>query len=245
MYRRGTRIAAIVVGVVSCVLLVRYAVPWAMQRVASGVLGGMTSMRFAPASWANESVENIPAAVPAALDACWQDLQAALAPPAPGQPLAPTATLVLPTGRILATDLNFVDENLPLRRPVKPGRYPVYGFTSARHIVAAVVLQTGKPPVSWVVADAYGDAPAQLRNPNGVWGVSLDSSAIVVDAMVCTRQMTFNPWPIINGTAASVTVDRASGANAVLAELGGVGVHHPYWGLDDAGEPVVLFIIGY
>ena len=147
---------------------------------------------------------------------------------------------MLPTGYLLATDLNFVEDNLPFRRPVPAGRYPVYELRTATGLVAAVVIDPNKTPTAWVIADSYGDTRAQLQQPNGLWGISLDSSAIFVDAVVCQKQSTFDPSPILAQKTNSVVVDQATNANAVCVNLGGAGMCKAHWGIDEESHPIVL-----
>jgi hypothetical protein len=241
MTRKKTTVLVVVVAVV--VLGVLGYVLSRLGRVAVAGLAGAVITRFPPVDWSDEPFETIAAADPDALDAHWQTLQCGLADPGSVDGFVRVATLTLPTGCLLATDVNFVEDNRPFRRPVPPGRYPVYGFRSSTSIVAAVLIAPDQSPTAWVVADMYGDTRAQLQQPNGLWGISLDSSAIFVDAIVCRKQSTFNPWPIFKQTTNSVVVDQATGANAVCVDLGGVGVHKVYWGLDGASQPIVLLAV--
>ncbi len=204
----------------------------------------MAKQPFPPVHWKeDEPVETIPAADPAALDECWRTLQRGLAEPAAVEGFTEVGELVMPTGQLFATDMNFVADNCPLRRPAPTGRHKVYEFGAPVRPVAAVVFDPDKTPAAWVVADAYGTDHAELQKPDGLWGISLDSGAIFVDGVVCQKQLTWNPWPMIEGTTRSIIVDEATGANAVMVDLGGVGVVKAYWALDESSHPVALLAV--
>ena len=192
-----------------------------------------SSSPFSFITWSDEAIESIVVENSDNLNTHWKFLQNGLDDPQSTAGITTAGNLNLPTGRVFATDLNFVADNLPFRRAVLPGTYPVYRYViTAGAPNAAVVINAAVTPKSWVVADAYGDLPADLKNPNGLWGVSLDSSMILVDAAICKT---------------SGTVPAAKGSpmqpNIVTVDLGGVGVAKPYWGLDKDSKPVVLLIV--
>ncbi len=202
--------------------------------------GALLSTRFPPVTWSSEPVQGIPAENQETLNGMWNSFLDLIEDPKISESLIEVGTLVLPTGSILATDLNFVEDNLPFRRQVVPGNYPVFVARTAKGNVAVVLFMPRQTPTVWVVADAFGDDPADSKNPNGLWGISVDSSAILVDAMVCTKQSSFDPWPIISQETSSVVVDPKTGVNVVCVNLGGVGVYKAYWALDESGQAIAL-----
>lgn len=231
-------IGVVVLVAVVCIAFLRYGV--------SKLTSALFSSKFPPVTWGYEPVQEIASRNQETLNGMWNSFREFMEAskvsenPEDSESLVKVGTLVLPTGAILATDLNFVDDNFPFRRQVMPGKYSVYEARTAQGKVAVVLFMPGQKPNVWVIADAFGDDPADLKKTNGLWGISVDSSVIFVDAMVCTRQSSFDPRPIINQKTSSVVVDPRTGANVVCVNLGGVGVCKAYWALDEAGQAIAL-----
>lgn len=190
--------------------------------------------------------EDEPAATTAMADAMpaegfWARLDGHLLGTKPDAAVSQIGMLALPTGNILVTDMNFIEENLPQRRSVQPGSYPVYSIAGRMKSAVAVLIQKDRQPTQWVVADQFREA---LAGPGSVseTDVSIDSGTIFVDSSMCKSQPMYDPWPMIMGKTNSVVLDPRTGANVVLAApLGNVTVI-PCWGLDAEGAPVVLMV---
>lgn len=238
----SSKIVILVAAIVAALAVFGYALSTGVH-VCLSTLSGAATTRFPPVDWSDETVETVPAADPVALNAHWKTFQRGMSEAGSVEGFVEIGTLALPTGCLLATDVNFVEDNRPFRRLVPPGRYPAYEFRSSGSIVAAVLIDSEKSPTAWVVADAYGDARTELQKPAGLWGISLDSSAIFVDAVVCEKQSVVNRMPVIQQGAKSLILDKETGANVVCVNLGGVGLHKAYWGLDGESQPVVFMAV--
>ncbi len=230
-----------IIGLVILIVIVGFAL---LRRGIQAIPAALIGTQFPGVDWGDESVADILSANPEVLSKAWISFNDQVPDIEASNSLVEVGMLTVPTGTILATDLNFVEDNRPFRRPIPVGEYSVYEFRSAFGVMAIVLIAPDKSPASWVIADAFGDDNDDLQDPEGLTGVSIDSSAILVDAVVCTKQSKFNPLPMINQETLSIVVDPASGANAVCVELGGVGVHKAYWALDDSGQPMALVVIG-
>ena len=169
--------------------------------------------------------------------------------------------LVLPTGRVVASDVFFFTTE-PFIRSLPAGRHPVVLLSSARDpdlvgdIAAAMIRAAPGDPVSWELALVAGQDPTTLQ-PGEFFGYGVDSgtgcfaSAEAVD--VLTRgdfdaysdriQQGMFPSDDVADWKASVEVmvDPATSANVIGFRSGfGDGAYPSWFGLDANGEPLVL-----
>ena len=168
--------------------------------------------------------------------------------------------LVLPSGRVIAADVYFFGAE-PLTRVVPAGRHPVsvleadIGPGRDRRIAAAMVRFDDGDPVSWELAVVPGQDISTLR-PDEFFGYGVDSgtgcfasaeAATVLadparfDAYAEEVQRRMFPTPEEARPTVDVVVDPDSGANVVGFASGfGDGLYPSWFGLDAAGEPLVL-----
>ncbi|WP_322417081.1 DUF4241 domain-containing protein [Mesorhizobium huakuii] len=153
--------------------------------------------------------------------------------------------LELPTGEIVACDPLITGLERPVfSRKVKPGRYPVT-LLEVRSYVAAAVLRFGPGlPVSWELATF-------TRNGGSTWksGFMVDDAvASFMDKSVLTLMSDLEE---LDGYLADVacSFDRfrmdnpveGNPLNIAMFSTGwGDGIYYSFWGLDAAGEPLVL-----
>lgn len=230
-------LAAVVILVSGALLLRKFVIPAVSQAVLS-TLG----FQFPAATWDNQSSLMIAANNGEQLNAAWERLQSLRN----GSPIedhfVEVGKLNLPSAELFATDINFPADNVPFRLKVTPGQYPVFESHQTSGSFVAVQV-SDEQPVTWVVADSFNDAASVFESSDGVWGISLDSSAILVDGLACKKQLTYNPTDFFDVTTRSATLEASSGLNILCVELGGVGVHPAFWGINADSEPVVLLIM--
>lgn len=173
--------------------------------------------------------------------------------------------LVLPSGRIIATDpcyLTNLDETPPFVQRVAPGKYPVWlalarpaNTSAASERVACMVLAlSAAPAVHWVPALHPGERPADLRQGH-FYGHTVDSGlACFVDA-AAVAELPANArldlyheqvvgryehahWctPAINAPLPGLET-----ANIIACSAGyGDGAYPSWWGYDETGALCAL-----
>ncbi|HPF39414.1 MAG TPA: hypothetical protein PK093_12280 [Phycisphaerae bacterium] len=242
--RRLMIIAAVVAGGLFCgALTCAVVVPRMLKSWTQSAVSQMQGpIPVGPIVVPNEPVVTIPAPKASIASALWRRWIAWKRAPAAGPEIVKTGELVLPTGRVLVTDINFVDENAPLRRTVDPGTYPVYEFSDRMSSAAMIVFRSDGAPSQWVIADSFGDGGSPISGlaPRGSFGI--DSGVIVVDAGAFSAQSNYDAWPMIREETKSVVQDPKTGANVILlTALSNVEVD-AQWGLDAEGRPVALVL---
>ena len=173
----------------------------------------------------------------------------------------PAGGLLLPTGRLVAADVYFLDREPYIRR-LPAGRHPVVLLSVARpadviRSVAAAMIRVGPgDPVSWELALVPGQAPAALQ-PGEFFGYGVDSglgSFASAEAAATVTAGDFDAYSdqVHHGMFPSddvvdwnitveVVVDPASGANVIAFSSGfGDGAYPTWFGLDATGEPLVV-----
>jgi hypothetical protein len=167
--------------------------------------------------------------------------------------------LVLPTGRVVATDIFFVDTE-PFARSLPAGRHPVSLLWSTQDpalggdVAAAMIRVAPGDPVSWELALVAGQDPATLK-PDEFFGYGVDSGtgcfasaeALAVltaenfDSYAERVQKGMSPSDGVFNSTVDLTVDEATGANVIGFRSGyGDGAYPSWFGLDADGEPLVL-----
>jgi hypothetical protein len=160
--------------------------------------------------------------------------------------------LSLPSGSIIAADLLF-SEGRPFVRRVTPGDYPLT-LVAARvgddERIAFAVVQFAKSPVaSWEVATIAGAGGKKARRNYGVDsgnGGFCDPGAqeVVLDRVdpegTFTKQIEKEMKKSYQDTRCWVHVHTTAGSAAIFSSGFGDGSYTSYFGLDQAGEPVVL-----
>lgn len=232
-----TAVAALAIFVLGGLVLLKFVVPAALQYALSTL-----ELQFPDATWRTESSLMIAANNSETLNNAWGTLESGRTGASSEGRFAEVGRLTLPSGELFATDLNFPEDNFPFRLHVPPGQYPVYESHQSKGSFVAVVISDDQP-VEWVIADNVQDTASELESSEGVWGVSLDSSAILVDGLACQKQLTYNPSTFFDGLTRTVIIEPGSGMNVLRVELGGVGVHPAYWGLNANSEPAVLVVL--
>jgi len=171
------------------------------------------------------------------------------------------ATLNVPTGEIIASDLFFGTLTQPLVRRVPPGQYPVSlslmrENTQAWESVAAAKIQfLSAQPVSWELALIPGQDLSSLK-PGEIFGYAGDSGtgsfASPASAQALTSKLDqdqdytdeINKASEVHSTTgswASLIPDPTTGHNIVFFASGyGDVFHASYWGLDQRGQAVCL-----
>jgi hypothetical protein len=173
--------------------------------------------------------------------------------------------LVLPSGRIIATDpcyLRTLDGTPPFVQTVRPGRYPVWlamtrladGPPWGERVACAVLQLTEAPAVRWELALRPGEHATEL-SAGQFYGHGVDSgNACFVDAaavealdddareqlyragVVATNQR--NGW---RRGFANVPVSGDPPANLVAFSSGyGDGFYPSWWGFDETGDACAL-----
>ncbi len=173
--------------------------------------------------------------------------------------VAKVGDLVLPSGRVVAADAFAVGTGVaPFTRTLPPGRLPVLvlraGPPGGPGWVAAAMIRAGSgDPVRWEPALVPGQDPAKLgpdefygygvdSGTGGFWSAeagTLDEGAFrafgdrLLDALGQTEEAYRD--------AAEVMIDPTSGLNVVAFSSGwGDGSYPTWFGLDAAGQPVVV-----
>lgn len=177
----------------------------------------------------------------------------------------PAGELVLPSGRIIATDpcyLTRLDDTPPFGRTVPPGCYPVW-IALARKAsdapwaerVACMVLQLSEgPAVQWEPALRPGERLVDLP-PGHCYGHGVDSgNACFVDAAaIAGLDPAMRRALYLDGVVRSyertgwrtrfvhVPLPGQASANVIACSSGyGDGFYPSWWGIDETGDPCAL-----
>ena len=169
-------------------------------------------------------------------------------------------TLVLPSGRVTASDVYLFDQPA-LGRSLPPGRYPVLLLRAEYaegDAVAAAMLRVGPgDPVSWEPATGAGVDPSTVDPSTfGSYGVDSGTAAFfaaeAADRLDASDEATWEaygehvtrslfPSEGEHRLSAEVFVDPTTGANAIAFSSGfGDGGYPAWFGLDEDGRPLVL-----
>jgi hypothetical protein len=170
--------------------------------------------------------------------------------------------LVLPTGRVVASDVFFFSTE-PFTRRLPAGRHPVFLLSSARDpdlagdVAAAMIRAAPGDPVSWELALVAGQDPTTLQ-PGEFFGYGVDSGTGCFASPEAVEALTLGddfdeygdrvheamfPSDIVADWKSSVdiTVDPATGTNVIGFSSGfGDGAYPSWFGLDANGRPLVL-----
>ena len=174
--------------------------------------------------------------------------------------VVPAGELVLPTGRIVASDA-FLLSTEPFSTTVAPGRYPVSVLSATddrglgSDVAAAMLRLAPGDPVSWQTALVAGQDVTTLE-PGTFFGYPVDSGTgsfaspeavervkdePAYDAYSARFQAAMFPTPDARTSSVDLVVDPATGANVIGFPSGfGDGGYASWFGLDAAGQPVVL-----
>ncbi|RUU01222.1 DUF4241 domain-containing protein [Mesorhizobium sp. USDA-HM6] len=156
--------------------------------------------------------------------------------------------LELPTGEIVACDPLITGLGRPaFSRKVKPGRYPVI-LLQAQGCIAAAALRFGPGlPVRWELATFASDRPPVYESEFLEFIVD-DAVAAFMDKSVLTLMT--DPEELDNYLAdVACAIDRfcmdspieGNPINVAMFDTGfGDGGYRSFWGLDVAGEPLLL-----
>jgi hypothetical protein len=168
--------------------------------------------------------------------------------------------VVLPTGRLVASDAMIITDAVPFTEVLPPGPHAVsvlrVDFADGdRRIAAAMIRVSTNEPVRWQLALVAGQDPAIL-GPDEVFGYGVDSGTGVFtspEAVARLRDLRIflDYSKAVNAglspddrrfvPAVGIEVDRATGANVVAFESGfGDGAYPSFIGLDRDGRPAVV-----
>jgi hypothetical protein len=179
--------------------------------------------------------------------------------------LVPTGELVLPSGRIIATDpcyLTRLDDTPPFVRSVSPGRYPVWLALARKgsdalwaERVACMVLQLSDgPPVQWEPALRPSERLVELP-PGHCYGHGVDSgNACFVDtAAIAGLDPAMRRALYADGVVGAyeragwrtrfvhVPIPGSSAANLIACASGyGDGFYPSWWGIEETGDACAL-----
>ncbi|WP_245435949.1 DUF4241 domain-containing protein [Mesorhizobium tamadayense] len=156
--------------------------------------------------------------------------------------------LELPTGEIIACDPLITGLGRPaFSRKVKPGRYPVMLLQAQGRIAAAVLRFSLGLPVRWELATFARDRPPAYEAEFFEFIVD-DAVASFIDKSVLTLMA--DPEELDDYLAdVACSLDRfgmdnpidGNPLNVAMFDTGfGDGGYRSFWGLDAAGEPLVL-----
>jgi len=162
------------------------------------------------------------------------------------------ATLNVPSGEVIVSDLFFGTLTGPLTRRVQPGDYPVSLSLISEEgqpweSVGAAKLQfSSNPPVSWELALLPGQDPNILMPGEFFYypvdsGTASFSSPMASDALSARLDADPGYLDEMTGSWGSIVPDPSSSLNVVFFSSGyGDGRYASYWGLDVVGDPVCL-----
>lgn len=172
----------------------------------------------------------------------------------------PAGDLVLPTGRVVASDVFFFTTE-PFTRSLPAGRHPVFWLSSARDpdlggdVAAAMIRVAPGDPISWEMAVTPGQDVTTLQ-PSEFFGYPVDSgTGAFASAEAVERLSTGDggesyadrvsdglyPSGGVYNQSVDVTVDQVSGLNVIGFVSGfGDGLYPSWFGLDVDGQPLVL-----
>ncbi len=156
--------------------------------------------------------------------------------------------LVLATGAIAACDPLTTSRPLAFVRRVHPGRYPVELILQSsrgdvRVALSRVRVAEGRP-TRWELAVQQGQDPRTLA-PGERFGYGVDAGiGCFADPAGLSAYLELRDRLAVledQGPTWSVGVFEQDGGSAVLFSSGyGDGFYSSWWGVDDAGEPLVL-----
>ena len=166
--------------------------------------------------------------------------------------------LHLPTGAIIACDPLVSGPNWPaLARKVRPGSYPVSLYEAHGRVALAVLRFTPGKPVKWEIATTPGQDAATLKTDE-IFGYPVDAGLgsfmdpVAMSLMDAERNKLGpdkNYYDDVLAAEFAPHADRfvmhqpvkGNPTNIAMFWSGwGDGFYASYWGLDGAGEPVVL-----
>ncbi|AZO13067.1 MULTISPECIES: DUF4241 domain-containing protein [unclassified Mesorhizobium] len=172
--------------------------------------------------------------------------------------VTPIGDLELPTGEIIACDPLVTGDDWPaLDRKVKPGRYRVSLFEAQGRVAAAFLRFRPGVPVRWELATLPGQDVSTL-NGDQVFGYPVDAGlGSFMDktamALMSAAQDKLKPdqnyYDDVLAAEFAPNQDRfvmhhpvtGNPANIAMFWSGwGDGIYPSFWGLDAAGEPLVL-----
>ena len=172
--------------------------------------------------------------------------------------VTPIGDLELPTGEIIACDPLVTSDDWPaLSRKVKPGRYPVTLFEAQDRVAAAFLRFRPGVPVRWELATLPGQDVSTL-NGDEIFGYPVDAGlGAFMDktamALMSAAQDNLKPeqnyYDDVLAAEFAPNRDRfvmhhpatCNPVNIAMFWSGwGDGLYASFWGLDAAGEPLVL-----
>jgi hypothetical protein len=156
--------------------------------------------------------------------------------------------LELPTGEIIACDPLITGLGRPaFSRKVRPGRYPVTVLEAQGRVAAAVLRFGSGLPARWELATFASDRPPVYKSQFFEFIVD-DAVASFMDKSVLTVMT--DPEELDDYLAdVACSLDRfgmdypidGSPLNVAMFDTGfGDGAYRSFWGLDAAGEPLLL-----
>lgn len=170
--------------------------------------------------------------------------------------VTPIGELELPTGEIIACDPLTSDVETPaLRRGVKPGRYPVSLFEAQGRVSLSVLRFSPGRPVRWELAVVPGEDVAALADDvygypvDAGFGSFMDKTAMELVAAERENLQYGDYYGEVLAAKFAPNQDRflmhhpmaGKSLNIAMFSSGwGDGSYPSLWGLDAAGEPLVL-----
>ncbi|TIW35004.1 MAG: DUF4241 domain-containing protein [Mesorhizobium sp.] len=169
--------------------------------------------------------------------------------------ITPIGDLELPTGEIIACDPLVTSDDWPaLSRKVKPGHYPVSLFEAQGRVAAAFLRFHPGTPVRWELATMPGQDIATLK-ADEIFGYPVDAGlgSFMAMALMSAAQDRLKPdqnyYDDVLAAEFAPNQDRfvmhhpvaGKATNIAMFWSGwGDGFYPSFWGLDAAGEPLVL-----
>jgi len=172
--------------------------------------------------------------------------------------VTPIGDLELPTGEIIACDPLVTGDDWPaLSRKVKPGHYPVSLFEAQGRVAAAFLRFRPGTPVRWELATMPGQDVATLKDDE-IFGYPVDAGlGSFMDktamALMSAAQHKLKPdqnyYDDVLAAEFAPNQDRfvmhhpaaGNASNIAMFWSGwGDGFYPSFWGLDAAGEPILL-----
>lgn len=172
--------------------------------------------------------------------------------------VTPIGDLELPTGEIIACDPLVTSEDWPaLSRRVKPGHYPVSLFETQGRVAAAFLRFRAGTPVRWELATLPGQDVATLKGDE-IFGYPVDAglgsfmdktAMALMSAAQGKLKDDQNYYDDVLAAEFAPNQDRfvmhhpvaGNATNIAMFWSGwGDGFYPSFWGLDAAGEPLLL-----
>jgi hypothetical protein len=172
--------------------------------------------------------------------------------------VTPIGELVLPTGEIIACDPLTTGTDWPaLSRKVKPGQYPVSLLEAQGRVAAAVLRFRPGTPVRWELATLPGQDVSTLKGEEAFGypvdaglGSFMDKTAMaLMSAEQDKLKADQNYYDDVLAAQFAPNQDRfvmhhpvaGNPLNIAMFWSGwGDGIYPSFWGLDAAGEPLLL-----